>query len=127
MCETLAKTHLQCFLTCTFFTLLSTHYFYQFNLLEHSTHSLPFFLSDLFALYPADHGGWLSRGWHYVTVKPWVGYIMIMGFTHFTWVYLLLMTQIFQVERKAGERVFLDMSSLLCRILSHHELLSLSL
>ena len=53
--------------------------------------------SDLFQLYPADHGGLMSRAWHYLTVKPWVGYIMVTTFIHFSWVYLLLATQVFQV------------------------------
>ena len=52
---------------------------------------------DLYHLYPADHGNFLVRTYHYVTAQPWVGFIMVMCFIHLTWVYMLLILQIFQV------------------------------
>ena len=63
---------------------------------------LPFSLLlslDLFHLYPAEHGNFVVRTYHYITVQPWVGFIMVMCFIHLSWVYLLLLVQIFQVSR----------------------------
>lgn len=53
--------------------------------------------TDLFKLYPADHGNFIVRTYHYITVDPWVGYILVSCFIHLTWVYLLLLAQLFQV------------------------------
>lgn len=39
---------------------------------------------------------------HYVTVEPWVGFIMVMCYIHLTWVYLLLIAQLFQVGGAVG-------------------------
>lgn len=54
-------------------------------------------LNYIFHFYPADHGNFLVRSYHYVTVDPWLGFILVMCFFHLTWVYLLLMVQIFQM------------------------------
>lgn len=57
-----------------------------------------FLCKDLFLVYPADHGGFIAQCWHYVTVKPWVGFITVTGIFHATWVTLLLASQMFQVN-----------------------------
>jgi len=56
-------------------------------------------LAYLFHSYPAEQGNFVFRIYHYITVQPWVGFIMVMCFIHLTWVYLLLLVQIFQVSR----------------------------
>lgn len=56
------------------------------------------FLSDLFYFFPADPSrNMFIRVWHYIVADPWMGFILLMTLFHFTWVYLLLVSQIFQV------------------------------
>ena len=54
--------------------------------------------TDLFTSYPADHGNFVVRTYHYITVDPWAGYMMVVCFVYLTWVYLLFVAQIFQVS-----------------------------
>ena len=53
--------------------------------------------SDVYQFHPATHGNFIVRMYHYITAQPWIGYIMITCFIHLTWVYLLLLAQLFQV------------------------------
>lgn len=39
----------------------------------------------------------ILRGWHYISSDPFIGFIFLMSLLHFTWVYLLLVSQIFQL------------------------------
>ena len=54
-------------------------------------------LPDVYQFHPATEGNFIVRMYHYITAQPWIGYIMITCFIHLTWVYLLLLAQIFQV------------------------------
>lgn len=53
---------------------------------------------DLYAFYPDTHGNFIVKSYHYVTSDPWVGFILVMCLVHLTWVYILLLTQLFQVR-----------------------------
>ena len=53
--------------------------------------------TDVYQFHPATHGNFIVRMYHYITAQPWIGYIMITCFIHLTWVYLLLLAQLFQV------------------------------
>jgi palmitoyltransferase len=71
---------------------------YIFCLLLALIWSIKSTLYYMFNFYPADpSGSLLSRCWHYLVADPWAGFILIMSFVHFTWVYLLLMSQLFQL------------------------------
>ncbi|KAL5502493.1 hypothetical protein EMCRGX_G009280 [Ephydatia muelleri] len=54
-------------------------------------------LHHVFTSYPADHGNFVVRTYHYITVAPWAGYMMVICFVYLTWVYLLFVAQIFQM------------------------------
>jgi hypothetical protein len=58
------------------------------------------FYADLYAFHPAKDGNFIVRGYHYVIGDPWVGFILIMCFVHMTWVYILLLVQLFQVSKQ---------------------------
>eukprot|EP00731_Ephydatia_muelleri_P006292 Em0003g540a len=60
-------------------------------------------LHHVFTSYPADHGNFVVRTYHYITVAPWAGYMMVICFVYLTWVYLLFVAQIFQVMVKVVE------------------------
>lgn len=57
---------------------------------------------DLFKFYPAKEGNFIFRGYHYLTSDPWVGFILINCLVHMTWVYILLLAQLFQVGVACG-------------------------
>ena len=62
------------------------------------THVLPPSLPpDLYAFHPAEGGNILYKCYHYVTSDPWIGFILVMCLVHMTWVYILLLVQLFQV------------------------------
>lgn len=54
-------------------------------------------LHHLFISYPADQGNFVVRTYHYITVDPWAGYMMVICAVYLTWVYLLFVAQIFQM------------------------------
>jgi len=53
--------------------------------------------TDLYKFHPAEEGNFVSKIYHYITVEPWVGYIMVSCYLHMTWVSLLLLAQLFQL------------------------------
>ncbi|XP_003387518.1 PREDICTED: palmitoyltransferase ZDHHC17-like [Amphimedon queenslandica] len=55
-------------------------------------------LRYVYHFFPADPSqNVVMRTWHYIVSDPWIGYILIMTLFHFTWVYLLLVSQLFQL------------------------------
>ncbi len=81
-----------CILQCIISTIV-------YVVIQTTTNLFGYFVSDMFHFYPADPSlNFFIRVFHYITTDPWIGFIAIMCFFHFTWVYLLLVSQLFQVS-----------------------------